>query len=62
MLFKGWIRGIHHKVSKTNMQNYINEFFFKFNRKAHPKSSFKKMIENLMMSKPMFIQLREVCG
>lgn len=62
MLFKGWIRGIHHKVSKGNMQNYLDEFFFKFNRKAHPKSSFNKLLENLMCSKPLFIQLREVNG
>jgi transposase-like protein len=62
MLFKGWIRGIHHKVSKENMQHYIDEFFFKFNRKAHPKASFNKMLENFMSSKPLFIQLREGNG
>ena len=62
MLFKGWLRGIHHKVSKENMPNYINEFFFKFNRKAHPKGSFNKVLENFMSSKPLFVKLREVNG
>jgi transposase-like protein len=62
MLFKGWLRGIHHHVSKRQMQHYINEFTFRFNRKAHPKGSFNKLIENLMCSKPLFIQLREANG
>ncbi len=54
MLFKGWLRGIHHHVSKDKMQNYINEFFFRFNRKAFPEKSFNKLLNNLMMSKPLF--------
>jgi transposase-like protein len=62
MLFKTWIRGIHHRVSKKNIQNYINEFFFRFNRKAYPKASFNKILENFMASKPLFIQLREIYG
>lgn len=62
MLFKGWLRGIHHHVSKKQMQNYINEFIFRFNRKAYPKGSFNKIIENFMCSKPMFMQLREANG
>lgn len=62
MLCKGWLRGIHHKVSKQNMQHYLNEYFFRFNRKAHPKSSFHKLLENFMCTKPLFMQLREVCG
>jgi len=62
MLFKGWLRGIHHHVSNKQMQHYINEFIFRFNRKAHPKGSFNKLIENLMYSKPLFIQLGEANG
>jgi transposase-like protein len=62
MLFKGWLRGIHHHVSNKQMQHYINEFIFRFNRKAHPKGSFNKLIENLMYSKPLFMQLREANG
>ncbi|MFT5602844.1 MAG: hypothetical protein ACI9N1_003105, partial [Flavobacteriales bacterium] len=29
---------------------------------AHPKGSFNKLIENLMYSKPLFMQLREANG
>ena len=62
MLMKGWIRGIHHHVSKEHINSYINEFFFKFNRKSNPKSSFGTLIKRMMNDTPMFIQLREVNG
>lgn len=55
MLIKGWLRGIHHHVSKEYMQTYLDEFFFKFNRKAHPKVSFNKLLENFMRSKPDYL-------
>lgn len=54
MLFKGWIRGIHHHVSKSRMQNYIDEFFYRFNRKAFPASSFNTLISRMMNQKPYF--------
>lgn len=56
MLINAWIKGIHHHVSKEYLQNYLNEFFFKFNRKAHPKASFNKLVENFMSSKPLYFQ------
>lgn len=55
MLIKGWLRGIHHHVSKDHMQKYLDEFFFKFNRKAHPKVSFNKLLENFMSLKPAYL-------
>lgn len=55
MLIKGWLRGIHHHVSKDQMQKYLDEFFFKFNRKAHPKVSFNKLLENFMSTKPAYL-------
>lgn len=35
MNIKSWIRGIHHKVSKEHIQKYLDEFFFRFNRRMH---------------------------
>lgn len=55
MLIKGWLRGIHHHASKKHMQNYLDEFIFKFNRKAHPKVSFNKILENFMGLKPQYL-------
>lgn len=33
MNIKSWIRGIHHSVSKNHIQRYLDEFFFRFNRR-----------------------------
>ena len=55
MLIKGWLRGIHHHVSKEYMQNYLDEYMFKFNRKAHPKNRFNKLLENFMALKPLYL-------
>lgn len=30
---KNWLRGIHHKVSDAHLQQYLNEFFFRFNNR-----------------------------
>ena len=63
MLIKGWLRGIHHHVSKEYMQNYLDEYMFKFNRKAHPKNSFNKLLENFMALKPLYLfRLGEISG
>lgn len=62
MLIKSWIRGIHHHVSKEHINGYLNEYFFKFNRKANPNYSFNTLLKRMMKDKPMFMQLREVCG
>lgn len=62
MLLKGWIRGIHHHVSKEHINGYINEYFFKFNRKNSPKSSFNTLLRRMIADKPMFMKVREVCG
>jgi hypothetical protein len=62
MLFKGWLRGIHHHVSKNMMQQYINEFFFKFNRKAFIGISFSKFLERMMNQKPWYLLEGELNG
>lgn len=62
MLFKGWLRGIHHHVSKERMQNYIDEFFFRFNRKAFPTSSFSTLINRMMSHKPLTYSQGEESG
>lgn len=55
MLIKGWLRGIHHHVSKEYMQKYLDEFFYKFNRKSYPKISFNRLLERFMTTKPMYL-------
>jgi len=50
MNIKNWIRGIHHKISEKHLQKYLNEFFFRFNRRSFlseiPIFALKRMINN----------------
>ena len=58
---KNWIRGIHHKISKKHLQKYLNEFFFRFNRRTFlsqmPIFALKRMTQN--KPKPVILS---VCG
>ncbi|WP_394331953.1 transposase [Maribacter antarcticus] len=36
--FKNWLRGVHTYCDAENMANYINEYFFRFNRWNHLKN------------------------
>ena len=52
MNLKSWIRGIHHRVSERFMNGYLNEFFFRFNRRNFLTSICHKLIERFMISSP----------
>lgn len=54
MNFKAWLRGIHHKCSEKYMQCYLDEFFFRFNRRVFTKSIFDKLINRLVGHKPLY--------
>ena len=56
MNLKSWLRGIYHKCSEKHMQAYLNEFFYRFNRRGFGKSSFHKLIETMVQMKPLFIK------
>ena len=47
---KNWIRGTHHKVSGQHLQSYLDEFFYKFNRRncleILPKGILRSMIKH----------------
>lgn len=53
MNLKGWLRGIHHHCSADHIQAYLNEFHFRFNRRNHLRTIFKKLIERMIFYKPM---------
>jgi len=46
MNIQGWLRGIHHHCSKYNLQGYLDEYHFRFNRRA-----FIRTIFNLTLNK-----------
>lgn len=59
--FKNWLRGVHSYCDTENMVNYINEYFFRFNRRNHRKSILCKLIERMTHHRPMtFSQLKIV--
>ena len=47
---KNWIRGTHHKVSGELLQSYLDEYFYKFNRRncmeAVPKGILRAMLKH----------------
>jgi hypothetical protein len=52
MNVKGWLRGIHHKCSGKFMNGYLDEFFFRFNRRNHLGTIFHKLIERMVDHTP----------
>ena len=51
--FKNWLRGVHSYCNKEYLQKYIDEYFFRFNRRNHRKSILDKIIERCVAHQPM---------
>lgn len=51
--FKNWIRGVHSYCDKKYLQQYINEYFFRFNRRNHRESILDKLIERCVDQQPI---------
>ena len=54
--FKNWLRGVHSYCNKEYLQKYINEYFFRFNRRNHRASILDKIIQRCVIHKPLTIQ------
>jgi transposase-like protein len=52
MNLKGWLRGIHHHCSDRFVNGYLDEFFFRFNRRNALANIWHKLIERFMINKP----------
>lgn len=52
MNLKGWLRGIHHHCSGKFTNGYLDEFFFRFNRRNFLTSIWHKLIERFMTNQP----------
>lgn len=59
MNLKGWLRGIHHHCSEKFMNGYLNEFFFRFNRRNFLNTIWHKLIERFMEHKPYVYKANE---
>jgi hypothetical protein len=54
MNVKSWLRGIHHKCSEKHMQAYLNEFFYRFNRRKFAGTIFHGLLVRLINCKPLY--------
>lgn len=48
MNIKGWLRGIHHHCSKERMQNYLDEYHFRYNRRANMDTIFNLLLKRMV--------------
>ena len=53
MLFKAWLRGIHHSVN--DLQTYIDEYTYRFNRHLMKASIFENLIRRMINAKPYYL-------
>ena len=51
--FKNWLRGVHSYCNAEYLQKYINEYFFRFNRRNHRSSILECIIERCVRKSPM---------
>lgn len=51
--FKNWLRGVHSWCNREYVQKYINEYFFRYNRRNHRTSILDKIIERFVQSEPL---------
>lgn len=54
MMFKAWLRGIHHHCS--HLQRYIDEFCYRFNRLKYPGSIFHNLLKTMIDNEPIYLQ------
>ena len=53
MNIKSWLRGIHHKCDSSRLQNYLDEFHFRFNRRSFLDSILEKLLEKAISHQPI---------
>lgn len=52
MNVKGWLRGIHHKCSIERLQNFLDEYHFRFNRRGVGKNILEKLLVRAVVTNP----------
>jgi len=53
MMFKAWLRGIHHSV--RDLQAYLDEYTYRFNRSFMKQGIFENLINRMIDNKPSYI-------
>lgn len=60
MNIQGWLRGIHHHCSKERLQGYLDEYHFRYNRRAFMGSIFDLLIERMVRNEPKRLNNKEL--
>ena len=51
--FKNWLRGVHSYCNWEYLSKYIDEYFFRFNRRNHRKSILYRLIDRMVGHVPL---------
>lgn len=60
MNIQGWLRGIHHHCSKKHLQAYLDEYHFRYNRRAFMGSIFDLLIERMVLNEPKRLNRKKI--
>ena len=52
MNVKSWLRGIHHHCSKERLQDYLDEYHFRYNRRNNMDTIFDTLLKRMVKFKP----------
>ncbi|GHV68009.1 hypothetical protein FACS1894199_14570 [Bacteroidia bacterium] len=52
MNIQGWLRGIHHHCTKERLQGYLDEYHFRYNRRAYMDTIFDVLIRKMVLNQP----------
>ena len=52
MLFKNWLRGIHHKCSQKHLHAYLDEYKYRFNKRNMRQWIFNDLVGRMMQDVP----------
>jgi transposase-like protein len=56
MNLKGWLRGIHHHCSKEQLQGYLDEYHFRYNRRNNLGTIFDLLLLRMIKSPPIHLK------
>jgi len=60
MNIQGWLRGIHHHCSNKHLQGYLDEYHFRYNRRAFMGSIFDLLIERMVVNEPKRLNNKKI--
>ena len=60
--FKNWLRGVHSYCNNEYLQKYIDEYFFRYNRRNHRGTILDKIINRCAMHPPLTYAMIRNCA